>query len=45
MSASSSGAVGFFQNIPQTRRQGLELGIQQQLGTVKLQAVRFYEPA
>ncbi len=38
MSASSSGAVGYFTNIPQTRRQGLELGVQQQLGPVKLQA-------
>jgi iron complex outermembrane recepter protein len=38
VSASSSGAVGYFTNIPQTRRQGLELGVQQQLGPVKLQA-------
>jgi outer membrane receptor protein involved in Fe transport len=38
VSASSSGAVGYFTNIPQTRRQGLELGVQQQIGTVKLQA-------
>ena len=38
VSASASGAVGYFTNIPQTRRQGLELGVQQQLGAVKLQA-------
>jgi outer membrane receptor protein involved in Fe transport len=38
VSASASGAVGFFTNVPQTRRQGLELGLQQQLGTLKLQA-------
>jgi len=38
VSASASGAVGYFTNIPQTRRQGLELGLQQQLGPVKLQA-------
>ena len=38
VSASSSGAVGYFTNVPQTRREGLELGLQQQLGTVKLQA-------
>jgi outer membrane receptor protein involved in Fe transport len=45
VSASSSGAVGFFQNVPQTRRQGLELGLQQQLGTVKLQAAYAYVDA
>jgi iron complex outermembrane receptor protein len=38
VSASSSGAVGYFTNIPQTRREGFELGLQQQFGTVKLQA-------
>jgi iron complex outermembrane recepter protein len=38
VSASSSGAVGYFTNVPQTRRQGLELGLLQQLGPVKLQA-------
>jgi iron complex outermembrane recepter protein len=38
VSASASGAVGYFTNIPQTRREGLELGVQQQLGAVKLQA-------
>jgi len=45
VSASSSGAVGFFQNVPQTRRQGLELGLQQQFGTVKLQAAYAYVDA
>ncbi len=34
-----------FTNIPQTRRQGLELGLQQQLGTVKLQAAYAYVDA
>ncbi len=38
VSASSSNALGYFTNIPQTRRQGLELGLEQRLGTVKLQA-------
>jgi outer membrane receptor protein involved in Fe transport len=45
VSASSSGAVGYFTNIPQTRRQGLELGLQQQLGTVKLQVAYAYVDA
>ncbi len=45
VSASSSGAVGYFTNVPQTRRQGVELGMQQQLGPVKLQAAYAYVDA
>ena len=38
VSASAAGAVGYFTNIPQTRRQGFELGLQQRFGPVNLQA-------
>ena len=38
VSAGTTNVAGYFTNIPQTRRQGIELGLQQQLGTVKLQA-------
>jgi outer membrane receptor protein involved in Fe transport len=45
VSASASGAVGYFTNVPQTRRQGIELGLQQRLGTVNLQAAYGYVAA
>jgi iron complex outermembrane receptor protein len=45
VSASASGAVGYFTNIPQTRRQGFELGLQQRFGPVNLQAAYGYVDA
>jgi iron complex outermembrane recepter protein len=36
VSSGGGGNVGYFQNIPQTRRQGFELGLQQRLGPVTL---------
>ena len=45
VSSGASGTVGYFTNIPQTRRQGLELGLQQRLGTVNLQAAYSYVDA
>jgi len=37
VSTGANGVVGFFQNVPQTRRQGIELGLQQRLGPVNVQ--------
>ncbi|HTS53289.1 MAG TPA: TonB-dependent receptor [Burkholderiales bacterium] len=42
VSSGASGTVGYFTNIPQTRRQGVELGVQQRLGAVNLQAAYGY---
>jgi len=42
---SPTGVVGYFTNIPQTRRQGIELNLQQRLGTVTLQAAYGYVDA
>jgi len=45
VSSSPSGVVGFFTNIPKTRRQGLELNLKQQLGPLTLQAAYGYVDA
>ena len=45
VSSSPAGVVGYFTNIPQTRRQGVELNLKQQLGTLTLQAAYGYVDA
>jgi outer membrane receptor protein involved in Fe transport len=42
VSSSASGTTGFFTNIPQTRRQGLELNLKQRFDTLTLQAAYGY---
>jgi outer membrane receptor protein involved in Fe transport len=42
VSASSSGTTGFFQNVGKTRRQGLELNLQQRFGKLQLKAAYSY---
>jgi outer membrane receptor protein involved in Fe transport len=39
---SASGTSGYFANVPKTRRQGLELGLQQQLGKLTLRGAYSY---
>jgi len=45
VSASFAGNLGYFTNIPKTRRQGIELGLQQQLGALTLTAAYGYVDA
>lgn len=45
VSASASGSTGFFTNIPQTRRQGFELGLQQRLGPANFRLTYGYVDA
>jgi iron complex outermembrane receptor protein len=45
VSSSPAGVAGFFTNIPQTRRQGVELNVRQQLGALALQAAYGYVDA
>jgi len=42
VSTSATGVVGYFTNIPQTRRQGLELNLKQRFDTLTLQAAYGY---
>lgn len=42
VSASGSGTTGFFQNVGKTRRQGLELGLQQRFGKLQIKAAYSY---
>ena len=45
VSGSPSGTTGFFTNIPRTRRQGVELNLKQQLGSLTMQAAYGYVDA